>query len=77
MSTSPQSQEVGPTNAVHNIHHTKDGDTRPQCNAIQESGFQVSELVLVIRDLYIDIRECVFRSPSPYEWRSVIAMVNQ
>ena len=55
-----------PTESLYNIHHTKDDNTRSQCNAIQESNFQISELVLVISELCIDIRECVFRSPGPY-----------
>ena len=61
----PQSQKVEPTDGLNNVHHTQDGDTRAQCNSLYESDLQVSKLVLIIHNLGIDIRERVFRGPSP------------
>ena len=60
-----QSKEVEPTNILHDIHHTKDGDTGHQCNSFQECGFQLSELVLILRDPSIDISERIFCCSNP------------
>ena len=65
MNISPQFQEVEPTDVLYHIHHTNDSDPRVYCNSLQKCCLEFSQLVLVIRDRSVDVRNRVLCRPNP------------
>ena len=55
----------GPTNVHHRVHHTNDSDLSLEYDALQKGGLQLSQLVLITRNLRVDVREGVFCCLNP------------
>ena len=58
-------REVKLTDALDHIHHSNDSDVRVHCNSLQECLLQVLQLLLITRNLRVDVRDRVLGRPNP------------
>ena len=58
-------REVRPTDALNHVHHSNDSDARVHRNSFQERLLQVLQLLLIARNLRVDVRDRVLRRPNP------------